>query len=280
MENGKRKAGRQNCCLEDSMSRGYTKLFSSIVTSSMWCEDSDTRIVWVTMLALADQYGEVQAAVPGLARTSNVSLEKCVTALKLFSEPDVFSRTKDNEGRRIVEIEGGWKLLNYEQYREKMSLDDRREYKRVKEAERRDRLKSGVDNSVDTRGQNQADTDFRLQITDTDYKEVQTTQGKPAKKGEGFEVPEILKTNVDFMKAWESWLQHLKEKKKGGTPTALKFQLALCVKWGAAYAIECIELSITKNWQSIYEPKGNSQTKPTSETRQGRPEGIKGKKLQ
>ncbi len=161
------------------MNRGYTKLFSTIVTSSMWSEDSDTRIVWVTMLALADQYGEVMASVPGLARTSNVPLDACKIALEKFLSPDEYSRTDANEGRRIEAIEGGWRLLNYELYREKMSLDERREYKRIKESERREKLKNDQNSrghGVDKRGHGvdkirQTQTETKTQTSDTDTKE-------------------------------------------------------------------------------------------------------------
>lgn len=134
--------------------RGYSKLFSCIVTSSIWGMDSDIRIVWVTMLALKNQYGEVLASVPGLARAANVALEKCEEAITLFSSPDKYSRTKTDDGRRIVEIDGGWRIINNDHYNSLMSLDERREYKRVKEAERRERKRG---QSVDSRGQTWTD---------------------------------------------------------------------------------------------------------------------------
>lgn len=149
--------------------RVYVKLFSRIVTSSLWCEDSDTRVVWVTMLALANEYGEVAASIPGLARAANVPREKCESALNKFLAPDPDSRTKDHEGRRLETIDGGWHILNYELYRRMMSLEERREYKRLKEAERRQKLKDVRGQDVDTRGQtvdNHGQTvDFRGQIS-------------------------------------------------------------------------------------------------------------------
>lgn len=65
------------------------------------------------MLAKANRHGEVYGAVPGLARLANVSLEECETALQTFQSPDRWSRTPDNEGRRIEPITGGWRLLNF-----------------------------------------------------------------------------------------------------------------------------------------------------------------------
>lgn len=111
---------------------GYTKLFSSIVTSSLWSEDSDTRIVWITLLAMADQHGEVQAAIPGLARMAGVTIERTEAALAMFLAPDEYSRSKENEGRRIEVIDGGWALLNHAKYRHMASIDDQREKTRIR----------------------------------------------------------------------------------------------------------------------------------------------------
>ena len=90
---------------------GFTKLFSSIVMSSIWSEDDKTRIMWVTMLAMADAQGHVEASVPGLAYTARVSLEDCERALGILSSPDPYSRTKEAEGRRIRVVDGGWSIL-------------------------------------------------------------------------------------------------------------------------------------------------------------------------
>lgn len=114
---------------------GYTKLFGSIVASTIWREDNETRIVWITMLALKTRDHTVQASIPGLAVFAGVSISGCQRALAKLSAPDEFSRTQENEGRRIVAIDGGWKILNGEKYRQKMNSDDRREYLREKQAE-------------------------------------------------------------------------------------------------------------------------------------------------
>lgn len=118
---------------------GYTKLFSSIVTSTIWQEDSDTKVVWVTMLALADPDGVVQASIPGLAHVAGVSLEACQKALNIFTSPDQFSRNPAYEGRRIDAVEGGWQILNYELYREKMSVEDRKNKAAARAQRYRDR---------------------------------------------------------------------------------------------------------------------------------------------
>jgi len=119
----------------------YTKLFNSIVTSTVWQESSDIRVVWVTLLALADKNGEVQASIPGLANLANVSIPDCEEALAALSAPDEYSRTPDNEGRRIQAINGGWELLNHGTYRDKATDADRREQARLRKQRQRDRQK-------------------------------------------------------------------------------------------------------------------------------------------
>lgn len=118
----------------------YTKLFNSIITSTIWSEDDKTRIVWITMLAIADKNGEVQGSIPGLARIAGVPVEDTRAAINKFLAPDPDSRTKDDEGRRIEEIDGGWHLLNHRKYREMASKEEAKEA----EAKRKARYRAKV----------------------------------------------------------------------------------------------------------------------------------------
>lgn len=121
------------------MTNGFTKLFSSIVTSTIWQESHETRIVWITLLALADAQGRVEGSIPGLAHLAHVDLAACEQALERLMAPDPYSRTKDHEGRRIEIIDGGWKILNYQKYRERRDPEKRRE--QTRDAVRRHRQK-------------------------------------------------------------------------------------------------------------------------------------------
>jgi hypothetical protein len=128
---------------------GYTKLFSSIIASTIWREDNDTRIVWITMLAMADRYGIVEASVPGLSDMARVDVDGTRRSILKLMSPDPDSRSDEYEGRRIEKVEGGWRILNHGRYREKLSEDDRREYQRRWQAQRRAKEKD-VEPSVDT----------------------------------------------------------------------------------------------------------------------------------
>jgi hypothetical protein len=121
---------------------GYTKLFSSIVASTIWREDDKTRIVWITMLAMKNERHMVEASLPGLADMARVTVEECEMAIKKLESKDGYSRNQDHGGRRIERTQGGWKILNGEYYRQQMSADDRREYQKNYHREYRKLIKT------------------------------------------------------------------------------------------------------------------------------------------
>ena len=118
----------------------YTKLFHSILDSSVWQEDDRTRLVWITLLAMADKHGEIQASIPGVAKRAGVPLEAAESAIGKLMAPDRYSRTPDHEGRRIAKIDGGWEILNHAKYRFEASIEDCRE----KAKERQQRRRNGL----------------------------------------------------------------------------------------------------------------------------------------
>lgn len=123
------------------MSESFTKLFSSITDSSIWAEDDGTRIVWVTLLAMADKRGYIGAAIPGIAARARVSLEVAERALEKFQQPDRYSRSQEHEGRRLAPAERGWQLLNYPKFREKLDEETRKENNRLYQQACRERQK-------------------------------------------------------------------------------------------------------------------------------------------
>jgi hypothetical protein len=126
------------------MSTGYTKLFGSILESTVWLEPPPTKVVWITLMAMADRDGQIEASVPGLAKRAVVSRQECERALAVFLAPDPDSRTPDFEGRRIEVVPGGWRLLNYDSYRFRASQADVREKTAARVRRHRQRKKRSV----------------------------------------------------------------------------------------------------------------------------------------
>jgi len=149
---------------------GFSKLWSMIVNSTIWREDMHVKIVWITMLAMADRDGYVTSSLPGLADVARVPLDQTIDALTKLSSPDPYSRTKDYEGRRIEEVEGGWRILNYIKYRNMKSREERRI--QVREAVRRHREKKAAEITVNTvittKPIAEADAESRSRDTETE----------------------------------------------------------------------------------------------------------------
>lgn len=97
----------------------FVKLDIGILDSTLWVSDADVRIVFLTMLCMAQPDGLVEATAPGIARRANLSLERTRKAIGELKAPDPDSRTMANEGRRIRRIDGGYEIMNYAKYREK-----------------------------------------------------------------------------------------------------------------------------------------------------------------
>lgn len=133
----------------------YTKLWHDLVTSSLWATgELATKVVWITMLAMKDREHVVSASIPGLARTAGVTIPECEQAITTFLSPDPYSRTKEFDGRRILEVEGGWLILNGEKFQSRIAGEERREYLAEKKRESRAREKAkrsteSVNNSDD-----------------------------------------------------------------------------------------------------------------------------------
>ena len=237
---------------------GYTKLFNSIVTSTIWTEDDKTRIVWITMLALADKHGEVQASIPGLARVAGVSVADCEKALEKFLSPDPYSRTPDDEGRRIESIEGGWVLLNHGKYRDLASKEESKASNAVRQKRWRDRQRR----NAKVTGSDAGVTEER-DIADAKAEAKSTP--KPPRGASPLDLPH----GKIFREAWATWVKHRGEIKKSLKPTQTASQLKTLGKMPEAEAVAMIEHTVAMGWQGLRQPdpaKSGGNTPVTTKT--------------
>lgn len=231
----------------------YTKLFKSLITSTIWQEDNATRVLWITLLAMSDADGMVEGSIPGLAHLAGITIEECEMSLKKLSAPDKYSRTPDNEGRRIKSIDGGWMILNRAKYRDKDS--PRTEYMREYMRERRKQpVNTCKPNSKPCKLTVNTERDIDIERDIVKEKErVKTKKKNPPTPPE---FPKNLDT-PEFRQAWSDWEQHHREIKKKLTPLAVKRQLKILESYGLPDAIAMIEQSISNGWQGLFELKNN-----------------------
>lgn len=122
----------------------FAKVFFQIFESSI-SDDYLVRHVFMDLLVLSDEDGVVDKTPRAIARITNVPLEIVETAIEKLSAPDPESRTPDEDGRRIVLIDGnrnwGWRIVNYDKYRKIRDEEARRisnrSYKREQRARER-----------------------------------------------------------------------------------------------------------------------------------------------
>lgn len=121
----------------------WTPLFSTIIDSSVWRTSKETRLVWITLLAKKNRDGFVRAALWALARDAGVTEDECRAAIQVLESPDPESHCKENEGRRIKAVDGGWMVLNHYMYRDLISKANQRAKQAAWQSEYRKRLKRG-----------------------------------------------------------------------------------------------------------------------------------------
>jgi hypothetical protein len=144
-------------------SGGFCKLYGNrLAQSSLLDRDVATRWVFVFMLSQADAAGRFRcASVTNLARVAAVTPEQAQAAVSELEAPDPDSTSKDEQGRRIVRIAGGWQIVTYQRYREF------RTPRQIAAAERKRRQRKR-DTSVTSRPVTQQRTEERMSSVPTD----------------------------------------------------------------------------------------------------------------
>lgn len=222
------------------MTDTYSKLMSSIVTSSVWVEPDSTFRVWIALLALKDKDGFVKSSVPGLANLCAFrdpdgnpvpfarALELTQRALDTFLAPDPYSQNKANEGRRIAAGDGGWYVLNHEYFRRLESKEARRESQAEWQRNYRAGKKTGQEKRqrVDKRRQ-------KLTHTDADTKTGKAEAPPQPPEGEG--TADAVPGGARYTAAFEAFWAAYPSPHKGSKAKA--FAIWDRVKLGAAAAI-------------------------------------------
>lgn len=158
---------------------GFALLWGKILRSSIWIKESkETRLVWVTLLALKNHEGKIWSSVVGLADSAKVSVEECREALRIFLSPDPDDTSKVEDGRRIREMPGGWEIVNHDLYR--FSTEAKREFWRQQKADQRARLPA----KMPRRGRSKKpDTGMDGTPASQSYKNIETASIAAAENG-------------------------------------------------------------------------------------------------
>src|SRR4030095_5204935 len=119
----------------------FALLWNKMLLSSLWINGSkETKLLFVTMLMLKDADGIVLGSLVGLAAMARLTPEECKAALSELLGPDPDDTSGVLQGRRLEEINGGWRIVNHDLYR--FSTEARREFWRQQKAEQRAKVEA------------------------------------------------------------------------------------------------------------------------------------------
>jgi hypothetical protein len=120
------------------MATHFAPLFERILDSSINEEPPYVRWLFLALLVLQDGDHVVRGYnAYKLHRRANLSLEEVEKGIKILRSPDKRYGEQPHEGRRILEVEDGWKIVNGAIYQEDMRKIYRRAYNARKQREYR-----------------------------------------------------------------------------------------------------------------------------------------------
>jgi hypothetical protein len=260
----------------------YAKIFLQIFDSSI-VENPETRFTFMDLLVLADQNGVVDMTHEAIARRTNRPLELIRATIADLESPDPRSRTPDADGRRLNRLDEhrdwGWMIVNYDSFCKISSDEQRRQKNASRVAKYREKVREKKNSNAPVTPCNAPVTPCNAPVTpcnapslmslhvdvpvDVPVSKNKTSEVLPSP----FPIPAVL-NRKDFVKIWENWLEHLKQKRKQPTILAGEMQLKKLESMGIERAMAALKFSIEGNYQGIFEPnpppQKQEQHKPIS----------------
>ena len=103
------------------MAEGFVKVYSDILDSSLFDEGLEVRYLFLVILVMADADGFVRGTGKSIARRARLSPDKTLRALDVLESPDPNDRSGVEEGRRLRPERGGWRIVNFVEYRKRQT---------------------------------------------------------------------------------------------------------------------------------------------------------------
>lgn len=212
----------------------FVVLDAEILSSSVWSEAASVRLVWITLLILCDTEGYVGASVPGIASAAGVGLQDAEDALQRLQQPDPYSRTKTNEGRRLAVTERGWQVLNFIEHLDRLSSERtkardrmrRHRERKAKPKRKRNRGVTNMDGYVTIHAGNR-DQGVGNKEKGIDGERAPVTDSAPSETANGNGVPEGQRTAY----ADEVWSEFMTVSEQRGTRLMTPGEFEVLKRW-------------------------------------------------
>ena len=248
----------------------FVKLDCGILNSTLWFERLG-REIFITALLMAEplelteeepqiavrsldhtgwkvppgDYGFVPAAGIGIIRRAMIpeeDVQSALDALAMLGDPEQASRTQDFEGRRMVRIDGGFIILNFDKYRERDYTAAARQA-RYRERKRQRESSEENDTSHTVTGQDNAVTSRFPSASSCTC----TSVLKEGVRGRFEKWIKYRKANGKKVKNWDDFFAD---------------QAAwLAKEFSEEDQIEVLEQSMRNGWIGLFEPKRSVKDK-------------------
>jgi hypothetical protein len=213
----------------------YGKFFAQAFTGSMMAAGAEVFAVWAYVIANTRK-AKVDLNPVLLAALIGSTPERMEAAIKTLCAPDPRSRTKAEDGRRLIAEDGfQYRVVNHEQYRSMLNEDDRREYFRTKKREQRQR-----------------DSAVKQSVKDSPRQSKVSTQAEAESKAEAEASKRLTATqspggvppcpHQEILQAWKEILPELPQPKTWTKTRSAHLQARWRERW--------VERAAVKGWKT------------------------------
>ena len=217
----------------------YGKVFDSIYDGTLYGH-WEAIVTMQQLIVLATPDGVIDMTPQAIAARTSIPFDIIEKGLKLLGDPDPYTRTPGDEGRRIVLLDDhrpwGWRLVNHGKYMRLRDMDQKREADRSRISEKRKKNKGVASESQNVANVAHLDSDL--------HKDLKTKPPAP------LALPDWLD-----IKTWNEWVstRPSKARKEASLKAALAKLETFRGQGHDGNAI--IAESLANGWQGLFAPK-------------------------
>lgn len=232
----------------------YGKIFDSMYEGTLYGH-WEAIVTLQQMLVLCDSAGTIDMTPQAISARTSIPLEIITKGVKVLSDPDPYTRTPGEEGRRIVLLDDhrpwGWRIVNHAVYRAMKSQQDKLEADRLRMADKRKNNK--ISNVAGSRKESHHVAE--VAHADADAETDVNANLKSKTISSTFTLPEWVDA-----KAWAGFVAMRKTIKKPLTEHALPLAIKKLEKLRSLGhdPKAVLEQSTFHSWQGLFEIKADT----------------------
>ena len=243
------------------MSADFVKVYSSFWTGSLRDQPPYARLLFLSLLDLCDETGEVRATPAYIAAHAALSEADVKDGLDRLAQPDPESHNPDEEGRRILRTgTQAWRIVNYRKYYEMHRAEERREY--LKEAKRKERSAKCQHVSTNVNTSTMKEKEKEKEKEKKPPKEAIARLTPLSLLGVGFQTPSLSEAYEKYDK------MRIEKRVKPWTKTTVEERAKQWAAFEPSQVEAALRRSVSCGWQGVFPEREPSSSSSASEREQ------------